>query len=60
MRSILFNLIEETARHAGHADIIRVALDGALSDSDGSHGRTACGRMGETLATPELKVPYMS
>jgi uncharacterized damage-inducible protein DinB len=33
VRWILFHLIEETARHAGHADIIREALDGALSGS---------------------------
>ena len=26
-----FHLVEETARHAGHADIIREALDGAQS-----------------------------
>jgi hypothetical protein len=25
---MLFHLIQETARHAGHADIIREALDG--------------------------------
>jgi uncharacterized damage-inducible protein DinB len=31
VRWVLFHLIEETARHAGHADIIREALDGALS-----------------------------
>jgi uncharacterized damage-inducible protein DinB len=31
VRWILLHLIEETARHAGHADIIREALDGALS-----------------------------
>jgi uncharacterized damage-inducible protein DinB len=31
VRWILFHLIEETARHAGHADIIREALDGGLS-----------------------------
>jgi uncharacterized damage-inducible protein DinB len=31
VRWILFHLIEETARHAGHADIIREALDGAMS-----------------------------
>jgi uncharacterized damage-inducible protein DinB len=30
VRWILLHLIEETARHAGHADIIREALDGAL------------------------------
>jgi uncharacterized damage-inducible protein DinB len=33
VRWILFHLVEETARHAGHADIIREALDGALSGS---------------------------
>ncbi len=31
VRWVLLHLIEETARHAGHADIIREALDGALS-----------------------------
>jgi len=31
LRWILLHLIEETARHAGHADIIRETLDGALS-----------------------------
>jgi hypothetical protein len=31
VRWIALHLIEETARHAGHADIIREALDGALS-----------------------------
>jgi hypothetical protein len=28
LRSILLSVIEETARHAGHADIIREQLDG--------------------------------
>jgi uncharacterized damage-inducible protein DinB len=31
VRWILLHLMEETARHAGHADIIREALDGASS-----------------------------
>lgn len=31
VRWILLHLIEETARHAGHADIIRESLDGADS-----------------------------
>jgi uncharacterized damage-inducible protein DinB len=31
VRWVLLHLVEETARHAGHADIIREALDGALS-----------------------------
>jgi hypothetical protein len=26
---VMFHMIEETARHAGHADIIRETLDGA-------------------------------
>ena len=29
VRWVLFHVIEETARHAGHADIIRESLDGA-------------------------------
>jgi hypothetical protein len=29
LRYVMFHLIEETARHAGHADIIRETLDGA-------------------------------
>jgi uncharacterized damage-inducible protein DinB len=33
VRWILLHLIEETARHAGHADIIRESLDGAMSGS---------------------------
>lgn len=31
VRWILLHLIEETARHAGHADVIRESLDGGLS-----------------------------
>jgi uncharacterized damage-inducible protein DinB len=31
VRWVLLHLIEETARHAGHADIIRESLDGALA-----------------------------
>jgi uncharacterized damage-inducible protein DinB len=31
VRWILLHLIEETARHAGHADLLREALDGGLS-----------------------------
>ena len=29
VRWVLLHLIEETARHAGHADIVREAIDGA-------------------------------
>ncbi len=31
VRWVLLRLIEETARHAGHADIIRESLDGATA-----------------------------
>ncbi|GII94850.1 DinB family protein [Sinosporangium siamense] len=31
VRWVLFHLIEETARHAGHADIVREAIDGATA-----------------------------
>jgi uncharacterized damage-inducible protein DinB len=31
VRWVLLHLVEETARHAGHADILREALDGGLS-----------------------------
>lgn len=30
MRWILVHMIEETARHAGHADILRERIDGAV------------------------------
>jgi hypothetical protein len=30
LRSIVVHLIEETARHAGHADILRELIDGAV------------------------------
>ncbi len=29
VRWVLLHILEETARHAGHADIIREAIDGA-------------------------------
>jgi hypothetical protein len=32
MRWVLVHLIEETARHAGHLDIMREAIDGATGD----------------------------
>ena len=31
VRWVVLHLLEETARHAGHADLLREALDGALS-----------------------------
>jgi uncharacterized damage-inducible protein DinB len=32
LRWVLLHLIEETARHAGHADFLREAIDGAVGD----------------------------
>ncbi|MEO8908424.1 MAG: DinB family protein [Microbacteriaceae bacterium] len=32
LRWLLLHLIEETARHAGHADLIREAIDGAVGE----------------------------
>lgn len=32
LRWALVHLIEETARHAGHADLIRESIDGAVGD----------------------------
>lgn len=34
MRWVLIHMIEETARHAGHLDIIRELLDGATGDHE--------------------------
>jgi hypothetical protein len=31
VRWVLLHLVEETARHAGHADIIRETVDGATA-----------------------------
>jgi len=42
LRWIYVHMIEETARHAGHADILREQLDGAVGTEAGStalHGR---------------------
>jgi uncharacterized damage-inducible protein DinB len=33
VRWVLLHMIQETARHAGHADIIRQSLDGAMAGS---------------------------
>jgi uncharacterized damage-inducible protein DinB len=32
LRWVLLHLIEETARHAGHADLLRESIDGAVGD----------------------------
>lgn len=32
LRWVLLHLLEETARHAGHADLLREALDGTVGD----------------------------
>jgi hypothetical protein len=32
LRWVLLHLIEETARHAGHADFLREAIDGTVGE----------------------------
>jgi hypothetical protein len=32
LRWVLLHLIEETARHAGHADLLREAVDGSVGE----------------------------
>lgn len=32
MRWVLIHMIEETARHAGHMDILRELIDGVIGD----------------------------
>ena len=32
LRWVLMHLLEETARHAGHADLIREAIDGTVGE----------------------------
>ena len=32
LRWALLHLVEETARHAGHADLLREAVDGSVGD----------------------------
>jgi hypothetical protein len=32
LRAILLHLIEETARHNGHADLLRQAIDGSTGE----------------------------
>jgi hypothetical protein len=34
LRWVLLHLIEETARHAGHADLLREAIDGSVGYLD--------------------------
>jgi hypothetical protein len=36
MRWVLIHMVEETARHAGHMDILRELIDGAVGDHDRS------------------------
>lgn len=32
LRWVLLHMVEETARHAGHADLLREAIDGAVGE----------------------------
>ena len=53
VRYVLFHMIEETARHGGHADIIRETLDGIarnLSHTPRPHDAGACPTPGQWSA----------
>jgi Protein of unknown function (DUF664) len=39
LRWVLLHLIEESARHAGHADFLREAIDGAVGEETRSRAR---------------------
>ena len=36
LRWVLIHMVEETARHAGHLDILRELIDGAIGDHPGT------------------------
>ena len=36
LRWVLIHMLEDTARHAGHMDIVRELIDGATGDHDRS------------------------
>jgi len=50
VRWVLAHMIEEIARHAGHADIIRETLDGATGE-EGIRPATRVGRQGRGLVS---------
>ena len=52
VRWVLLHLIEETARHAGHADIVRETIDGAtVLPADGRRRRLARNRLAPAVDT---------
>jgi hypothetical protein len=54
VRWVLLHLIEETARHAGHADIIRESLDGASAGALMAGRRMAGDGLGEAVDAGHL------
>ncbi len=53
LRWVLLHLVQETARHAGHADIIREAIDGAtMYELHGGRGGLAPEPLAHAVATP--------
>ena len=51
LRWILVHLIEEYARHCGHADILRQLVDGRTGDGEPSSGQSAPGRRSRSSAS---------
>ena len=45
LRWVLLHLLEETARHAGHADLLREAVDGSMASRDRSRPEPVEGSM---------------
>ena len=60
VRWILLHLIQETARHTGHADIIRETIDGAHGvPADGGRRGLAGDAVAQALA-PARRAPTQS
>ena len=58
VRWVLLHLVEETARHAGHADIVRESIDGATMYAlDGRRRGLARDRVDQALEPPGLTRP---
>jgi hypothetical protein len=46
LRRLLFDLLEEYARHTGHADVLREAIDGRTGEHPPPGWRPVSGRFG--------------
>jgi hypothetical protein len=50
LRWVLMHLLEETARHAGHADILRELIDGSTGRLPQPRNRAQTGQTGQRAA----------